>query len=82
MDCDTRNVVYAIICNDRVTLHNQHINHTELRKIPLSKHLDKCTNIQPKYKIFPFYKLQQEDRLRRRIKEEHFINIFQSELNK
>jgi len=28
------------------------------------------------------HKLQQEDRLRRRIKEEHFINIFQPELNK
>jgi len=28
------------------------------------------------------YKLQQEDRLRRRIKEEHFINVFQPELNK
>jgi len=95
MDCDARNVIYAIICNgcnkkyigettnlrSRVTLHNQHINHPELRKIPLSKHIDECTNIQPKYKIFPFYKLQQEDRLRRRIKEEHFINIFQPELN-
>jgi len=61
MDCDTRNVVYVIICNgcnkkyigettnlrSRVTLHNQHINHPELRKIPLSKHLVECTNIQP-----------------------------------
>jgi len=25
------------------------------------KHLDECTTIQPKYKIFPFNKLQQED---------------------
>ena len=70
MDCDVRNVVYYIICSgcnkkyigdttnlrSRVTLHNQHINHPELRKIPLSKHLDEFTNIQPKYKIFPFDK--------------------------
>ena len=35
-----------------------------------------------KNKIFPFYKLKQEYRLRRQIKEEHFINIFMPKLNK
>jgi len=38
--------------------------------------------LHPKYKIFPFYKIHLENRLRRRIKAESFFKVFQSELNK
>lgn len=96
MTCDSKNLIYSIICNgcqkkyigettnlrSRVTLHNQHINHTELRQIPLSTHLDNCSRHVPKYQIFPFYKMTNDDRIKRRLKEEHFINIFHPELNK
>ena len=53
----------------RTTLHNQHIRHKELRMIPLSRHLASCSDNDPKYFMFPFYKMSSDSILERKEKE-------------
>ena len=76
MTCDTLNLIYTITCNgcnkkyigetpnlrSRVNVHNQQFNHTELRQIQLSTHLDNCCRTIQKYKIFQFYKMNNDNR--------------------
>ena len=95
MDCTVRNVIYVIKCRrcekyyigettnlrNRVTLHNQHIRHENLRMIPVSGHLASCSNSDPKYFIFPFYKMKTNSIIDRKEKEKQFIKKFTPELN-
>ena len=81
MSCDTRNVIYFIIClgcnelyigetgntlRARVRVHKQHINTPEYRQIALSEHLDVCGH---KQLHIPFHKLTGGDNICRREKE-------------
>ena len=68
--CDVKNVIYVIKCRGcwenyigettnlrhRMTVHNQQIRDLGTRKIPLSAHLDTCSNANPKYFISLFIK--------------------------
>ena len=68
MSCTTKHVIYVIHCRgcneqyigetvnlrNRITLHNQHIRHAELRNIPVSGHIADCSDQDPKYSCFPF----------------------------
>ena len=68
MSCKSKHVIYMIQCRgcneqyigetvnlrNRITLHNQHIRHAELRKIPVSGHIADCSDQDPKYFVFPF----------------------------
>ena len=96
MSCDVKNVIYAITCNGcreqyigqtgdklrtRRTVHAQQIRDPSTRQIPLSKHLDECSNSEPKFEMFPFYKLKTESTAARLIKEKHFIEKFRPKLN-
>ena len=51
------------------------------RQMPLSKHLNECSNKEPKFSIFPFYKLKNDDVSARLAKERYFIKIFSPKLN-
>ena len=96
MSCDVKNVIYVITCRGcgenyigettnlrhRTTVHNQQIRDPGTRKIPLSAHLDTCSNADPKYFIFPFYKMPTMESSRRKMKEAHFIKCFKPKLNK
>ena len=96
MSCDVKNVIYVITCRGcgenyigettnlrhRTTVHNQQIRDPGTREIPLSVHLDTCSNADPKYFIFPFYKMPNMDSSRRKLKEAHFIKVFKPKLNK
>ena len=68
MSCKAKNVIYVTQCrgcneqyigetvnlrNRVLTLHNQHIKHAALRKIPVSQHIAECSDQDPKYFIFP-----------------------------
>ena len=66
---------------NRVTLHNQHIRHGNLRMILVSGQLASCWNSDPKYFIFPFYKMKTNSIEDRKEKEKQFINKFTTELN-
>ena len=74
MSCIAKNVIYVIQCRgcdeqcigktnnlrNRTTLHNQHIRHEALRKIPLSGHIADGSDKEPKYSMFPFYQMKTE----------------------
>ena len=94
MNCDTRNVIYVIICSGcnekyigktkqklkrRMNLHRSHINQPRNRTIPLSEHLDKCG--KGKFKVFPIYKLNYHNDNDLILKESHFIHKYAPKLN-
>jgi hypothetical protein len=96
MSCDVKNVIYVLVCTGcnqiyigqtgdmlrhRRTVHEQQMRDPSTRQMPLSKHLDECSKSEPKFKIFPFYKLFTNSVSARLAKEEHFINVFQPQLN-
>ena len=95
MSCTVKNVIYVIECRGcgeyyigetnnlrkRATLHNQHIRHENLRMIPVSGHIATCSDKDPKYFMFPFYKMNCDSILARKEKEKYFINKFKPELN-
>ena len=66
---------------NRTTLHNQHIRHEALRKIPLSGHTADCSDKEPKYFMFPFYQMKTESIIKRKEKEKFFIRTFLPKLN-
>ena len=95
MSCTVQHVVYVIECRGcskyyigetnnlrkRVTLHNQHIRHENLRMIPVSGHIATCSNADPKYFIFPFFKMNTDSVIERKEKEKHFIRKYKPDLN-
>jgi hypothetical protein len=97
MTCDVKNVLYVITCNGcnefyigqtgdklrtRRTIHAQQIRDPSTRMIPLSKHLDQCSDANPKFQMFPFFKLKSNNTVERLIKERYFIDKFKPKLNK
>ena len=49
--------------------------------IPVSGHIATCSDKDPKYFMFPFYKMNCDSILARKEKEKYFINKFKPELN-
>lgn len=95
MSCTVKNVIYVIECRGcnkyyigetnnlrkRTTLHNQHIRNENLRMIPLSGHIASCSKKDPKYFMFPFYKMKTDSIIERKEKEKYFIQQYKPELN-
>jgi len=94
MNCNTRNVLYIITCGGcnkqyigetgnelktRMTVHRQQIRDVTTRKLAVSSHIATCG--KGKFSVFPFYKMQSDNTIERRIKENNFINTFKPELN-
>ena len=93
MTCEVRNVICVMKCRGcgeeyigetgnylrkRVTVHNQQIRDPSTRMLHVSEHISTCANRQdPKYYIFPFYKMYSESTSLRRAKE----NISLTSLN-
>ena len=95
MTCTVKNVIYVIECQgyrkyyigetdnlrNRTQLHNQHIKHAHLRMIPVSGHIASCSKIDPKYFIFPFFKINSDSIIDRKEKEKLFIQNYKPDLN-
>ena len=95
--CKTKNLLYCITCQgcqeqyigetgdilrNRVRVHRQKIRQKEYRQIKLSEHLDTCArSIDPCFLITPFYKMNDDDKVKRCLKEEFFIKKFKPSLN-
>ena len=89
MSCTLKIVIYVITCrvcrkyyigetnNLRkiTTLHNQHIRHENLRMIPVSGYIASCLDNDPKYLMFPFYKMNSDSIIQRKEKK-----IFHTEI--
>ena len=98
MSCDVKNVVYVMKCRgcgeeyigetgnplrQRVTIHNQQIRDPKTRMLKVSEHIANCAHaLNPKYNIFPFYKMYSESTTLRRAKEKLFINTLKLQLNR
>ena len=95
MNCKSRNLIYCITCpgcdefyigetktklTSRVNVHRHQIKNAALRCIPCSEHLDICA--QGDFKIFPFHKINEENDLLRKTKEEYFIGLLNPKLNR
>ena len=66
----------------RITLHRQHFDHPEYRKLPVSSHIPECAkNKDIKFKVFPFYKFYNDNEQFRLIKEKYFITKYKPALN-
>ena len=96
MDCTTKNLIYVLTCqgckqyyightNDlraRVRVHKQQIKDTSIMGMKVSTHIAQCArNLDRKFEIFPFYKMNTDDKKQRESKEDYFIFKFKSPLN-
>ena len=95
MSCDVKNVVYVIVCkgcqneyvgetNDlrkRMSVHRNHIRDPSRRLLKVSGHIDECINMEPKFLVFPIYKMQTDSVAARRQKEKIFIRLLKPLLN-
>ncbi|KAK3097441.1 hypothetical protein FSP39_009676 [Pinctada imbricata] len=94
MNCKSQNLIYCATCPtcnyfyigqtgrliDRVRVHKQQIKDPSIRNTPCSKHFDECGT--GRFKIFPFYKMKNNDENFRRAKEDYFIELFKPPLNR
>ena len=87
MNCKSQNLIYCTTCRecneiyigqtgrliDRVRAHKQQIRDPSIRNTPYSEHFDRCD--KGKFRIFPFYKIMNNDENLRRAKEDFFIEL-------
>ena len=96
MPCEVQNVICVITCNGcgeyyigqtggklktRRTVHAQQIRDPSTRMIPLSAHPATCYQTEPKFQMFPFFKLNSESTSARLTKENYLIKSFNPMLN-
>ena len=78
--CDEQYIGETNNLRNRTTLHNQHIRHEALRKIPLSGHIADFSDKEPKYFMFPFYQMKTESIIKRNEKEKSLSERFYQSL--
>ena len=89
-NCETPNLTYAIICSGcnkeyigQTRGHlkeRQHIRQSEYERIEVGRHLRTCA--KGIFKIFPFFKMKENNKILRECYEDHFIKKFKPELNR
>jgi hypothetical protein len=95
MSCSSLNCIYVLVCCGcssiyigetvnlrlRINLHRDHIGKNT--GLNVSKHIAQCTGqLENKFSIMPFFKVQKDDVNIRKRKEAHFIAKFCPELNR
>ena len=96
MTCEVKDVIYVVTCSgcgkqyigetedlhNRVTIHNQQINHPQYRHLNVSRHIARCAiGRKLKYKICPILKLRNQNRISRQVKENYLIQKYRPPLN-
>jgi len=96
MDCNSTNLLYILQCcgckkqyigetgdilRNRIRVHRQHVRNESVRMLQVSAHFDKCAKCEPYFRVFPFYKLQNDSVFFRREKEKYFIDSLKPSLN-
>ena len=93
MSCIVRNVVYATICKNcghtyvgetvnlrsRMTAHRSNSRNLDEASQVNSKHLHECGK---GFHVLPLYKLKEENKISRLVKEDHFIKLLKPDLNR
>ena len=93
-NCETPDLIYVIIYNDcnkeyigqiggqlkeRLSIYKQYIRQPEYEKIEVEKHLRTCA--KGIFKVFPFLKMKENNKILGECYEDHFIKKFKPELN-
>ena len=95
MSCDVKNVVYIIKCRGcggeyigetkelrkRMSLHRNHIRDPNRRILRVSEHIANCVDQEPKFFVFPIYKMRTDSTAERRLKEKEYIKLLKPTLN-
>ena len=95
MTCTVKNVIYVLICDGcgyeyigesgnlraRMRVHRQQSTYPELMKLNVNKHIFRCATSKTKFKVFPFFKMEEESIALRRKKEKDFIKHLKPALN-
>ena len=95
--CTTQNLIYCMICHGcgeqyigetgdtlrhRLTVHRQQIRQKEYRQLKVSAHIEECAGSrEPNFDIVPFYKMREDSKIKRCLKEKYFISKFRPSLN-
>ena len=89
------NLIYVVICSGcnkkyigqtggqlkkRLSIYRQYIRQPEYEKIEVEWHLRTCG--KGIFKIFPFFKMKENNKILRECYEDHFIKKFKPELNR
>ena len=64
---------------ERLIIYRERIQQPEYEKIEVQRHLWSCAN--GIFKIFPFFKMKENNKILRECYEDHFIKKFKPELN-
>ena len=92
MSCITRNLIYAIFCKkcglsyvgetvnlrSRMAAHRSNSKTLDNASQKVSAHLYNCAN---GFHILPLFKLREENKIARLVKEDHFIKLLKPDLN-
>ena len=65
----------------RMTVHRQHIRDPNVRMLKVSGHVDNCTRHEPKFRVFPIFKMPSDSIVCRRQKEKGFIEMLKPKLD-
>ena len=93
MTCTTRNLIYATICKNcgytyvgetinlrsRMSAHRSNSKTLDAAQQACSKHLHECGK---GFHILPLFKLREENKIARLVKEDYFIKFLKPDLNK
>ena len=92
LTCESKYCIYALKCKcglfyigecvnfrKRINLHVNQIKTKDYRKLYVSKHIFRCGS---EFKTMPFFLMQNENIIDRKIYEQNFIQMFNPELNK
>ena len=94
-NCETPNLIYVIICSgcnkeyigktggqlkERLSIYRQHIRQPENEKIEVERHLRTCA--KGIFKIFPFFKMKENNKILRGYYEDQLIKKFKPERNR
>ena len=92
---ETPNLIYLSICSgcnneyirqtgehlkERLSIYRQQIRQPEYEKREVERHLPTCA--KRIFKIFPFFKMKESNKILRECYEDHFIKKFKPELNR
>ena len=72
--CDEQYIGETNNLRNRTTIHNQHIRHEALRKIPLSGHIAYCSDKEQKYFMFPFFQMKSKSIIERKKKKKSSLS--------
>ena len=94
MDCKSANIIYCATCptcgenyigqsnklNARVRVHKQQVKDPSVRNTPCCEHFANCG--RGKFKIYPFFKMWNDNDDLRKAKEDYFIKLYNPKLNR